>query len=168
MACRAVAMDKGDCGADESTVTSWGADFQRLMEQVGPCFSRHDLRCRASRYVHGLLGQVDRKNGWQLAEYLGDQSPYRVQRLLGRASWDADEVRDEVLRYVRQHLLTPDEGGILVVDETGFLKKRDKSVGVQRQYSGTAGTVRIYRSSAGILNATLRANQNALQAGRRV
>jgi len=128
-------------GMDAATVKGWGADFDGLMGRVGPCFARRDLRARAGGYVRGLLGRVDRKNGWQVAEYLGDDTPYGVQRLLGRARWDADAVRDEVRRYAADHLLAPGEGGALVVDETGFLKKGDKSVGVQRQYSGTAGRV---------------------------
>jgi len=87
------------------------------------------------------LGRVERKNGWQMAEYLGDATPYAIQHLLGRAAWDADAVRDEIYRYARQHIFTPDEAGVLIVDETGFLKKGNKSVGVQRQYSGTAGRI---------------------------
>jgi len=122
-------------------VERWAEDFGRLLERVGPCFGRHDLRARAGGYVRGLLGRVDRKNGWQVAEYLGDDKPYGVQRLLGRASWDADAVRDEVRRYAAEHLLARGEGGVLVVDETGFLKKGEKSAGVQRQYSGTAGRI---------------------------
>ena len=128
-------------GTDAVTVEGWAADFGGLMERVGPCFARRDLRARAGGYVRGLLGRVDRKNGWQVAEYLGDATPHGVQRLLGRARWDADRVRDEVRRYAAEHLLAPGEGGVLVVDETGFLKKGDRSVGVQRQYSGTAGRI---------------------------
>src|SRR4051794_35645638 len=130
----------GGPGADVGE--GWAADFDLLMGRVGPCFARADLRGRAGGYVRGLLGRVDRKNGWQVAEYVGDDNPYGVQRLLGRARWDADEVRDEVRRYAAEHLLAAgDGGGVLVVDETGFLKKGDKSVGVQRQYSGTAGRI---------------------------
>jgi len=90
--------------------------------------------------VRGLLGRVDRKNGWQVAEHLGDDKPYGVQRLLGRARWDAGAVRDEVRRYAAEHLLAPgDGGGLVVVDETGFRETGEKSAGVQRPYSGTAG-----------------------------
>src|SRR5436305_10602449 len=86
-------------------VERWADDFGRLLGRVGPCFGRHDLRAhdlraRAGGYVRGLLGRVDRKNGRQVAEYLGDEKPYGVQRLLGRASWDADAVRDEVRRLM--------------------------------------------------------------------
>jgi SRSO17 transposase len=134
-------MDAVAGGPGTGVVEGWAADFDLLMGRVGPCFSRHDLRGRAGGYVRGLLGRVERKNGWQVAEHLGDDNPYGVQRLLGRARWDAGEVRDEVVRYAREHLLAPGEGGLLVVDETGLLKKGDKSAGVQRQYSGTAGRV---------------------------
>jgi SRSO17 transposase len=123
------------------TVRGWAAKFDAMMERVGPCFSRRDLRERAGGYVRGLLGRVGRKNAWQVAEYLGDDTPYATQRLLGRARWDADALRDEVRRYAAEHLLAGGEGGVLVVDETGFLKKGDGSVGVQRQYSGTAGRI---------------------------
>jgi SRSO17 transposase len=128
-------------GMDAKTVQGWGVYFDRLMEQVGPCFRRCDLRKRASAYVRGLLGPVQRKNSWQLAEHVGDATPHGVQRLLDRARWDADQVGDELIRYARTHLLTEGDHGVLIVDETGFLKKGDQSVGVQRQYSGTAGRI---------------------------
>src|SRR5690606_23803207 len=82
-----------------------------------------------------------RKNGWQVAEYLGDAKPYGVQRLLGRSHWSADAARDVLSGYARSHLLAEGEGGVLIVDETGFLKKGGKSAGVQRQYCGTAGRI---------------------------
>jgi SRSO17 transposase len=127
---------------DAPAVERWGRDFDGLLTRVGPCFGRHDLRARAGGYVRGLLGRVDRKNGWQVAEYLGDAKPYGVQRLLGRARWDAERLRDEVRRYAAEHLLDRGgAGGVLVVDETGFLKKGTRSAGVQRQYSGTAGRI---------------------------
>src|SRR5918994_6284237 len=94
---------------------------------------------RAVAYLRGLLSDAERKNGWQLAEKAGDETPYGVQHLLGRADWDADLVRDDLSAYVREHLGDP--GGVLIVDETGFLKKGTKSAGVQRQYSGTAGRI---------------------------
>lgn len=128
-------------GVGIESVKEWAADFEKLWETVGGCFFRHDLRGRAKGYVRGLLGRVERKNGWQMAEYLGDATPHPVQRLLDRAVWNADDVRDEIIRYGRSHLLKAGEGGVLIVDETGFLKKGDKSVGVQRQYSGTAGRI---------------------------
>jgi SRSO17 transposase len=84
-----------------------------------------------------LLSAVERKNGWQLAEVAGNATPYGLQHLLGRANWDADAVRDDLREYVLEHL--GDEDAVLVVDETGFIKKGEKSVGVKRQYTGTAG-----------------------------
>ena len=122
-------------------VTQWADDYDKLWENAGKCFPRRDLRERARSHVRGLLGNVKRKNGWQLAEYLGDASPASVQHLLDRAVWDAGQLRDEVRRYASQHLLAPGEAPIFVVDETGFEKKGDHSAGVQRQYSGTAGRV---------------------------
>src|SRR5207344_3503736 len=80
-----------------------------------------------------------RKNGWQLAEAAGDRAPDGMQDFLSRMRWDADAVRDDLRAYVVEHLGDP--GAVLVLDETGFLKKGDKSVGVQRQYSGTAGRI---------------------------
>lgn len=124
-----------------SEVQGWADEFEVLWRRAGGCFRRHDLRRRAQGYVQGLLGRVGRKNGWQLAEHLGDKTPHGIHRLLDRASWDATDVRDELIRYVRQNLLSPNEAGVLIVDETGFLKKGSKSVGVQRQYSGTAGRI---------------------------
>ena len=102
-------------------------------------FGRREPRRRALAYLKGLLGSVERKNGWQLAEYAGDATPDGVQRLLATYRWDADGVRDDLREYVVEHLGDP--GAVLVVDETGFLKQGNKSVGVQRQYSGTAGKV---------------------------
>jgi SRSO17 transposase len=105
--------------------------------RIAPRFRRAEARTRARRYLAGLLAPVERKNGWQLAEYLGESGPQGVQRLLNAADWDADAVRDDLRALVVEHLGAPD--GVLVLDETGFLKKGTKSVGVQRQYSGTAG-----------------------------
>lgn len=128
-------------GMDAATVARWEQHFEELTDGIGPCFGRQDLRRQAVGYLQGLLGRVDRKNSWQLSEYLGRAGPYGLQRLLGRAAWDADRARDVLLAYARNHLLSADEPGLLVVDETGFLKKGCKSVGVQRQYSGTAGRI---------------------------
>lgn len=130
-----------DKGVTAEIVTQWADDFATLWRRTGTCFFRHDLRTRAERYVRGLLGRVERKNGWQMAEYLGDATPHAMQRLLDRAVWSANTVRDEIFRYTREHLLVSGNPGVLIVDETGFLKKGTKSVGVQRQYSGTAGRI---------------------------
>jgi SRSO17 transposase len=90
-------------------------------------------------YLEGLLSVVECKNGWQLAEAIGDARPWRTQRVLSQAQWDQDAARDLCRDYVLEHL--GDENGVLVVDETGFLKKGSKSAGVARQYSGTAGRI---------------------------
>ena len=113
--------------------------MDRLHQRIARRFERAEPRARSRRYLAGLLGRVERKNGWQLAEYTGEKTPDGVQSLLARAKWDADEVRDDLRGYVVEHLGDPE--GILVVDETGFIKKGEKSVGVQRQYSGTAGKI---------------------------
>jgi SRSO17 transposase len=120
-------------------VTAWADEVGVVGERVGRHFARSEPRRRAVGYAHGLLSGTERKNGWQLAEHLGDPTPDGVQHLLGRAGWDADAVRDDLAGYVRKHLGHPD--GVRVVDETGFLKKGTKSCGVARQYSGTAGRV---------------------------
>ena len=125
-------------------VLEWEAGLQALHAHIALRFSRSESRQRVLAYLQGLLGSVERKNGWQLAEYAGDATPDGVQRLLAVYHWDADQVRDDLQGYVMEHLGDP--GGVLVVDETGFLKQGQKSVGVKRQYSGTAGRWRTVRS----------------------
>jgi SRSO17 transposase len=120
-------------------VEGWAAQFERLVERIGPRFARPEVRRRAAGFLRGLLGDVERKNGWQLAEHARETTPDGMQRLLTTARWDAEALRDDVRAYVVEHLGDP--GGVLVVDETGFLKKGTKSAGVQRQYSGTAGRI---------------------------
>jgi SRSO17 transposase len=122
---------------DRKTVCSWSRELDTLGEFIAPRFARSEVRHRAQAYLRGLLGSVERKNSWQLAEAAGDATPYGLQHLLGRANWDADELRDDLRRYVLERL--GDDDAVLVVDETGFLKKGTESVGVKRQYTGTAG-----------------------------
>jgi SRSO17 transposase len=107
--------------------------------RLGPRFVRSEPRQRVRAYLAGLLGPVERKNGWQLAERAGEATPTGMQRVLSGSHWDADAVRDDLRTYVVEHLGDP--GAVLVIDETGFLKKGTKSVGVKRQYSGTAGRI---------------------------
>jgi SRSO17 transposase len=116
---------------------AWDEAFLTFHARFAPLFYRREVRERSARYLRGLLGPVERKNGWQLAEAVGETDPQGIQRLLYAARWDADAVRDELIRLVAEGF--GDADGIFVVDETGFLKKGTKSVGVQRQYSGTAG-----------------------------
>ena len=120
-------------------VARWAEGIERVHECIAGRFRRPEPRKRALEYLKGLLSPVERKNGWQLAERAGDATPDGVQRLPSTYIWDADLVRDDLREYVAEHLA--DAGAVLVVDETGFLKKGDKSAGVQRQYSGTAGRI---------------------------
>ena len=120
-------------------VARWAAGIEGVHECIAGRFHRSEPRRRALDYLKGLISPLERKNGWQLAERAGDATPDGVQRLLSTYRWDADLVRDDLRSYVIEHLV--DEDGVLMVDETGFLKKGTKSVGVQRQYSGTAGRI---------------------------
>ena len=120
-------------------IGAWQDDVRALHARLAPRFPRPEVRARAGRYLAGLLGPGERRNGWQVAEALGERSPDGVQRLLRTARWDADAARDDLRGYVVEHLGGP--AAVLVVDETGFLKKGAKSVGVARQYRGTAGRV---------------------------
>jgi SRSO17 transposase len=120
-------------------VEVWAKDLNIVGTRIGARFERAEPRERALRYMQGLMSEISRKNGWQLAEYAGEETPDGMQRLLGTAVWDTDGVRDDLRVYVVEELGTPE--GVLVVDETGFLKKGTHSVGVKRQYSGTAGRV---------------------------
>ena len=126
-------------GDEVAEVARWAEGIDQVHQCIGGRFRRPEPRRRALDYLRGLLGPVERKNGWQLAERAGDATPYGVQRLLSSYQWDAGLVRDDLKYYVMEHL--GDAEAVLVVDETGFLKKGDKSVGVQRQYSGTAGRI---------------------------
>jgi SRSO17 transposase len=111
-----------------------------LHGRIAHRFGRSEVRERARRYLVGLLERVERKNGWQLAEAIGETGPRGVQRLLSAATWDADAVRDDLRAYVVDHLGDP-ASGVLIIDDTGFVKKGDKSCGVGRQYTGTVGAV---------------------------
>jgi SRSO17 transposase len=117
----------------------WVSGLDALFARVAGRFGRVEPRRQARAYVMGLLAPVERKNGWQLAEAAGDSSPDRMQRLLNNARWDARELRVDLRAYVVENLGHRD--AVLIVDETGFIKKGTKSAGVQRQYSGTAGRV---------------------------
>jgi SRSO17 transposase len=128
-----------DAPAVLEEVAAWGRGLGALHARIAPRFGRAEPRRRALAYLRGLTSPVERKNGWQLAEQIGERTPDGVQRLLATARWDADAVRDDLRAYVVEHLGTDD--GVLVVDETGFVKKGTKSVGVKRQYSGTAGRI---------------------------
>jgi SRSO17 transposase len=124
---------------DRAVVPGGAAYLDDIERRLAPYFERAEPRQRAIAYLRGLLSPTERKNSWQLAEISGDATPYAFQHLLRRALWDPDAVRDELRRYVIQHLGDP--GAVLVIDETGFLKKGRHSAGVARQYSGTAGRI---------------------------
>ncbi|MET7849005.1 IS701 family transposase [Streptomyces avermitilis] len=108
-----------------------------LFLTIGHRFGRVELRRRMRDYVRGLLAPVDRKNSWQLAEQAGHPTPDGLQHLLAGSKWEPDDVRDDLQEYVADKLGGPD--GVLIIDDTGFIKKGTTSAGVQRQYSGTAG-----------------------------
>ena len=120
-------------------VSGWTEQLEALVQRLAPHFARHEPRRRARAYLEGLLGRAERRNGWHLAEAAGEATPYGMQRLVASASWDAAQVRDDLQQYVVEHLGDP--AAVLVLDETGFLKKGTKSAGVARQYSGTAGRI---------------------------
>ena len=109
----------------------WAVWLTEVERRIMPRFARHEARRRVWAYLRGLLSPVERKNGWQVAEVVGDTTPYGIQHLLGRAQWDAEEVRKDLRAYVVEHLGDPQ--AVLVVDETGFLKKGLHSAGVARQ-----------------------------------
>src|SRR5260221_4136209 len=123
----------------QGEVAAWTAGWDEVQQRIGPRFARSEQRQRVRRYVAGLLSPVERKNGWQLAEDAGEARPYGMQRLLAGAKWDGDAVGDDRRGYVLEHLGDP--RAVLVIDETGFLKQGTRSVGVNRQYSGTAGRI---------------------------
>jgi SRSO17 transposase len=127
-------------------VRAWADGLEEIRELIGPCFARSEPRDNAVDYLRGLLSGAERKNSWTLSEQAGQAVPDRMQRLLSTADWSPDSVRDDLRSYVLKHLGASD--GVLIVDETGFLKKGNRSAGVARQYSGTAG--RIENSQIGV------------------
>lgn len=117
----------------------WHEAFRDVVDRIAPRFSRYEPLRHAAGLMQGMLAGLERKNCWTIAEHRGHASPDALQHLLGRAKWDADAVRDDLRGYVVEHLGDP--GAILVVDETGDLKHGTDTVGVQRQYTGTAGRI---------------------------
>ena len=117
----------------------WLGVLDELLARTGSRFRRVEPRRRARAFVLGLLAELPRKNCWTIAEHAGDPSPDGMQHLLARAKWDAGGVRDDTRGYVIEHLGDP--GAVLVIDETGDVKKGTATPGVQRQYTGTAGRI---------------------------
>jgi len=144
---------------DVAEVEAWAAGLAEVHARIAPRFARSEPRERVLAYVRGLLAPLEKKNSWTLAERAGEAVPDGMQRLLATADWDADAVRDDMRDYVVEHLGDP--AGVLVVDETGFLKKGTKSAGVARMYSGTAGRIDTpgeanYYRNGGIMQYVLR------------
>ena len=117
----------------------WQAEFSAVLDRIAPRFRRYEPLRHAGALMLGMVAGLDRKNCWTIAEDRGDATPDGLQHLLARASWDADAVREDLRDYVVDAFGDP--GAILVVDETGDVKKGTATVGVQRQYSGTAGRI---------------------------
>src|ERR671911_866337 len=126
------------CDGLVAEVQDWAAGLEEVHRRIAGAFARAEPRARVLAYLRGLLGQLERKNGWTLAEAAGEVSPDGMQRLLRTADWNADAVRDELRSYVVEGL---GPGGVLIVDETGFVKKGTRSAGVGRQYTGTTGKI---------------------------
>jgi SRSO17 transposase len=141
-----------------ASIFEWRSELSELQARLGELFGRAEPRRQAGLYLEGLLSAVERKNGWQLAEHLGDARPWRTQRVLSHVQWDEEAARDLCRAYVVEAL--SDREAVLIVDETGFLKKGTKSAGVARQYSGTAG--RIENCQIGVFLAYASGNGHAL------
>jgi SRSO17 transposase len=132
-------MNSREIQAEEEAAARWAGCLEEVHARIAGRFARSEQRQRARAYLQGLLSPIERKNGWQLAEAAGEANPYGYQELLSRAHWNADAVRDDLLDLVREKLADP--AAVVVIDETGFMKKGTKSVGVAAQYSGTAGKI---------------------------
>jgi len=130
----------------ERDVDEWRIGLHALMDRARPCFRSEQSHLQARLYVEGLLSSVERKNGWSLAQQAGDQGPQKMQRLLNEYAWDEHALRDVIRTVVLEKFSEPD--GVLVFDESGFIKKGKKSTGVKRQYTGTAG--RVENSQVGV------------------
>ena len=126
------------CDGLVAEVQDWAVGLEEVHRRIAGAFARSEPRVRVLAYLRGLLGQLERKNGWTLAEAAGEVSPDGMQRLLRTADWNADAVRDQLRSYVVERL---GPGGVLIVDETGFIKKGSRSAGVARQYTGTTGKI---------------------------
>jgi SRSO17 transposase len=133
-----IVEQSGNERANSETIEHWSAYLEEVHSLIARRFFRPEVRERAYRYLGGLLEDVGRKNSWQMAEAIGESRPRGVQHLLNDARWDPHAVREDLREYAVEHL-GDEESGVLIVDESGFLKKGEKSVGVARQYTGTAG-----------------------------
>jgi SRSO17 transposase len=128
-----------DGAVTRADLDAWESGLEGLFARMHRLFYREESRRHAEHYVRGLLAPIERKNGWTIAEYVGEPEPKALQRFLNLSPWDVDALLDLSREYAMEHLADP--GAILVADPTGFPKKGTKSVGVQRQYSGTLGRI---------------------------
>jgi SRSO17 transposase len=128
-----------DDAVSREDVDWWESELASLLARIRPLFYRTESKKHAEQYVRGLLSPLERKNGWTIAEHVGELDPTALQRFLNLSPWDADALLESNREYAMEHLADP--AGILVADPTGFAKKGTKSVGVQRQYSGTLGRI---------------------------
>src|SRR3712207_389265 len=126
------------CDGLVAEVADWAAGLDEVHRRIAGVFARAEPRARVLAYLRGLLGQLERKNGWTLAEAAGEVSPDGMQRLLRTADWNADVVRNELRAYVVDRL---GPGGVLIIDETRVLKKGTRSAGVARHFTGTTGKI---------------------------
>lgn len=152
-------MEK-EVGQIDTLWQPWENAYNSFWSNFEDDFKTDKTFSRIKAYVRGLCSSVDRKNSWQLAEFIGENDPYGIQNLLYRASWDVEKTCGKLIIAAGKYLLKPDEQGVLIVDETGFLKKGKHSAGVQRQYSGTAGRIEnsqigVFLALAGSLGRTL-------------
>jgi SRSO17 transposase len=136
---RRITMTSTGSAISLEDVRDWGMQVDEVARRIADRFPRSETRDRVRAYLVGLLGPVQRKNAWQVAEQIGDADHYGVQYLMGRADWDPEAVRDDLRVYVVEQIGDP--AAVLILDETGFLKKGTKSAGVARQYTGTAGRI---------------------------
>ena len=139
----------------QEELDSWGEEFASFHARFAGVFGRKEARQQAVKYLRGLLSEIERKNGWQRAEAVGEPRPDGLQRLLYQSQWEADRARDVLQGFIIEQF--GEEEGIGVVDETGFLKKGSHSVGVKRQDSGTAGKVENCPVGTFLSDATCRA-----------
>ena len=123
----------------ETMLELWASSLRDVKGRMAPLFTQARVALSAGLFLDGLLGPERRKTGWMRAEAAGDAGPWRQQAILGRGRWDADALRDVVRDYALEALADPD--GVLVIDETGFLKQGRSSCGVGRQYTGSAGKI---------------------------
>jgi SRSO17 transposase len=128
-----------DDAVTRADLDAWESDLQGLLARMSPLFYRTESRRHAEQYLRGLLAPLERKNGWTIAEHVGEPEPKALQRFLNLSRWDTDALLAVNREYAMEHLADP--SAVLVADPTGFAKKGRQSVGVQRQYSGTLGRI---------------------------